>query len=215
MVRRSLLTVLLPTDLLVPELLPPPLCLFCFVELNHGHVVALCYSDLHPSFACLFFVFGIFSFVDLTHESPDLRGGEYCSSELSVDCLRVSYRTWAAWTLWVSCDWISSGDPGVGLRILIILGPGGLFLGNPWVLDPESSFSEPGIKVLKVPHPAILGEATLDTCWGITFYCSEAGHYQVPVLQAAFWRKPLSDLGGAGVGENPSARLCYFPRLEK
>ena len=81
----------------------------------------------------------------LTHESPDLRAGEYCPSELSVDCLRISYRTWAAWALdvmvpwnlWVSYDWISSGGPRVGWRILIILGPGGLFLGNPWVLDPE------------------------------------------------------------------------------
>ncbi|KAG2271619.1 hypothetical protein Bca52824_066174 [Brassica carinata] len=35
----------------------------------------------------------------LTHESPDLRAGEYCPSELSVDCLRASYRTWAAWAL--------------------------------------------------------------------------------------------------------------------
>ncbi|KAF3533236.1 hypothetical protein DY000_02040207 [Brassica cretica] len=106
-------------------------------------------------------------------------------------------------TSWVSYDCISSGDPGVGWRILIILGPGGLFLGNPWVLDPEG------------PHSAILGEATLGTCWGIAFYHSEAGHYRVPVLHAAFCRKPLSDLQGAGVGENPSARLCYFPRLEK
>ncbi|KAL0836045.1 hypothetical protein Bca101_087934 [Brassica carinata] len=31
--------------------------------------------------------------------SQDWRAGEYCSSELSVDCLRVSYRTWAAWAL--------------------------------------------------------------------------------------------------------------------
>ncbi|KAF2560902.1 hypothetical protein F2Q70_00016823 [Brassica cretica] len=59
------------------------------------------------------------------------------------------------------------------------------------------------------------GEATLGTCWGIAFYRSEAGHYRVPVLHVAFCRKPLSDLEGAGVGENPSARLCYSPRLEK
>ncbi|KAF2568394.1 hypothetical protein F2Q68_00025700 [Brassica cretica] len=31
--------------------------------------------------------------------SQDWRAGEYCSSELSVDCLRVSYTTWAAWAL--------------------------------------------------------------------------------------------------------------------
>ncbi|KAF3522328.1 hypothetical protein F2Q69_00048423 [Brassica cretica] len=76
-------------------------------------------------------------------------------------------------------------------------------LGNPWVLDPEG------------PYSAILGEATTGTCWDIAFYHSEAGHYRVPVLHSAFCRKPLSDLEGAGVGENPSARLCYFPRLEK
>ncbi|KAG5392731.1 hypothetical protein IGI04_022694 [Brassica rapa subsp. trilocularis] len=65
------------------------------------------------------------------------------------------------------------------------------------------------------PYSAILGEATTGTCWDFTFYLSEAGHYRVPVLHAAFCRKPLSDLEGAGVGENPSARLYYFPRLEK
>ncbi|KAF3577938.1 hypothetical protein DY000_02030785 [Brassica cretica] len=74
---------------------------------------------------------------------------------------------------------------------------------NPWVLDPEG------------PHSAILGEATLGTCWGIAFYRLEASHYRVPVLHAAFCKKPLSGLEGAGVGENPSARLCCFPRLEK
>ncbi|KAF3516813.1 hypothetical protein DY000_02060864 [Brassica cretica] len=90
-------------------------------------------------------------------------------------------------------------------------------LGNPWVPDPEvlSLTLEPGIKVLKGPYSAILGETTTGTCWDIAFYRSEAGHYQVPVLHSAFCRKPLSDLEGAGVGENPSARLCYFPRLEK
>ncbi|KAF2601767.1 hypothetical protein F2Q70_00025986 [Brassica cretica] len=36
------------------------------------------------------------------------------------------------------------------------------------------------------PHSAILGEATLGTCWGIAFYRSEAGHYRVLVLHAAF-----------------------------
>ncbi|KAF3600021.1 hypothetical protein F2Q69_00036222 [Brassica cretica] len=127
--------------------------------------------------------------------SQDWRAGEYCLSELSVDCLRISYKTWAAWALdtsWVSYNWISSGDPGVGWTILIILGPGGLFLGNPWVLDPEG------------PHSAILGDTTLGTCWGIVFYHSEAGHYRVPVLHAA------SGLKGAGVGENPSARFATF-----
>ncbi|KAF3585653.1 hypothetical protein F2Q69_00030746 [Brassica cretica] len=73
-------------------------------------------------------------------------------------------------TSWVSYDWISSGDPGVSWRILISLGSGGRCLGNPWVLDPEG------------PHSATLGETTLRTCWGIAFYRSEAGHYQVPVL---------------------------------
>ncbi|KAF3590525.1 hypothetical protein DY000_02022118 [Brassica cretica] len=106
-------------------------------------------------------------------------------------------------TSWVSYEWISSRDPGVGWRILIILGPGGHFLGNPWVSDTEG------------PHSAILGEAILGTCWGIAFYRSEAGHYRVPVLHAVFCRKPLSVLEGAGVGENSSARLCYFPCLEK
>ncbi|KAF2544742.1 hypothetical protein F2Q70_00022638 [Brassica cretica] len=71
---------------------------------------------------------------------------------------------------WVSYDWISSGDPGVSWRILISLGSGGRCLGNPWVLDPEG------------PHSATLGETTLRTYWGIPFYRSEAGHYQVPVL---------------------------------
>ena len=67
----------------------------------------------------------------------------------------------------------------------------------------------------KGPYSAILGEATTGTCWDFAFYRSETGHYRVLVLHAAFCRKPLSDLEGAGVGENPSARLCYFPRLEK
>ncbi|KAF3580446.1 hypothetical protein DY000_02031619 [Brassica cretica] len=49
------------------------------------------------------------------------------------------------------------------------------------------------------------GEVTTGTCWGIVFYRSEAGHYRVPVLHSDFCRKPLSDLEGAGVGENPSA----------
>ncbi|KAF3538954.1 hypothetical protein F2Q69_00021932 [Brassica cretica] len=155
--------------------------------------------------------------------------------EPSVDCLLVSYKTWAVWDLddrrrtrgswvprflrtfgpcndqtsWVSYDWISSRDPGVGWRILIIFGPGGPFLGNPWVLDPEvlSWTHEPGIKVLKGPHSAILGEATLGTCWGIAFYRSEAGHCRVPVLHAAFCRKPLSGLEGAGVGSASFLRL--------
>ncbi|KAF3507475.1 hypothetical protein F2Q69_00006283 [Brassica cretica] len=153
--------------------------------------------DLHLLIACLSFIFGIFSFVDDTHVASDWKAGEYCSSELSVDCLRVSYRTWAAWALDVM---IVGGpmDPGVTWRVLISLGPG-----------------EPGIKVLKGPHSAIPGEATLGTCWGIAFNRSEACHYRVPVLHAAFWRKPLSGLEGAGVGENPSARRCCFPRLEK
>ncbi|KAF2587253.1 hypothetical protein F2Q70_00035886 [Brassica cretica] len=134
--------------------------------------------------------------------SQDWRAGEYCSTELSVDCLRVSYRTWAAWAL----DVMTVGgpmDPGCK-GSLEPLGPGMI-----------SSFLEPGIKVLKGPHSAILDEATLGTCWGIAFYRSEAGHYRVLVLHAAFCRKPLSGLEGAGVGENPSARLCCFPRLEK
>ncbi|KAF3593572.1 hypothetical protein DY000_02022837 [Brassica cretica] len=91
-----------------------------------------------------------------------------------------------------------SWDPGVTWRVLTSLGP-----------------EEPEIKVLKGPHYATLAEATLGTCWGISFYRSEAGHYRFPVLHAAFGRKPPSDLEGVGVGENPSARLCYFPRLEK
>ena len=52
-------------------------------------------------------------------------------------------------TSWVSYDWISSGDPGVGWRILIILGPEGLFLGNPWVLDPEVLSWTHGLWTLK------------------------------------------------------------------
>ncbi|KAF3596677.1 hypothetical protein DY000_02022325 [Brassica cretica] len=188
-------------------------------------------DDLHLSFACLSFVFGIFSFVGDTHvvsviapffeRSQDLgRMGSRCYGCRRTHGSRVLrfLRTFGLCndqTSWVSYDWISSGDPGVGWRILTVLGPGGLFLGNPRVLDPESSFSEPGIKVLKGPHSAILGEATLGTYWGIAFYRSEAGHYRVHVLHAAFCRKPLSDSEGASVGENPSARLCYFPRLEK
>ncbi|KAF3612022.1 hypothetical protein DY000_02048087 [Brassica cretica] len=75
--------------------------------------------------------------------------------------------------------------------------------------DPEVLSLDPEIVV----GPG--GEATTGTCWDFAFYLSEAGHYRVPVLHAAFCRMPLSDLEGAGVGENPSARLCYFPRLEK
>ncbi|KAF2554007.1 hypothetical protein F2Q68_00034348 [Brassica cretica] len=102
-------------------------------------------------------------------------------------------------TSWVLYDWISSGT----LRSVgefNNLGTRGSLLREP---------------VLKGPHSAILGEATLGTCWGIAFYRSEAGHYRVPELHAAFCRKPLSGLEGAGVDENPSARLCCFPRLEK
>ncbi|KAF3584752.1 hypothetical protein F2Q69_00029266 [Brassica cretica] len=75
--------------------------------------------------------------------------------------------------------------------------------------DPEVLSLDPEIVV----GPG--GEATTGTCWDFAFYLSEAGHYRVPMLHAAFCRMPLSDLEGAGVGENPSARLCYFPRLEK
>ncbi|KAF3552956.1 hypothetical protein F2Q69_00013531 [Brassica cretica] len=67
----------------------------------------------------------------------------------------------------------------------------------------------------KGPYSAILVEATTGTCWDFAFYCSEAGHYRVPMLHVSFCRKPLSGLEGASMGENPSARLCYFPRLEK
>ncbi|KAG2288532.1 hypothetical protein Bca52824_048136 [Brassica carinata] len=80
-----------------------------------GHASSV--SDTHIAS-----VIALWGLEALTHESPDLRAGEYCSSELSVDCLRISYRTWAAWALdvmvpwnlWVSYDWISSGDPRVG-----------------------------------------------------------------------------------------------------
>ncbi|KAF3587791.1 hypothetical protein F2Q69_00031265 [Brassica cretica] len=54
-----------------------------------------------------------------------------------------------------------------------------------WISYDWISFGDPG-----GPHSATLGEATLGTCWGIAFYSSEAGHYQVPVLHAAFCRKP-------------------------
>ena len=57
---------------------------FCFVELNHGHVVALCYSDLHLLTACLSFVFGIFSFVD------DIRVTSMISNNLSKVCRLLS-----------------------------------------------------------------------------------------------------------------------------
>ncbi|KAF2552459.1 hypothetical protein F2Q68_00034469 [Brassica cretica] len=65
------------------------------------------------------------------------------------------------------------------------------------------------------PYTAILSEATTRTYWDFAFYRSETGHFRVPVMHAAFCRKPLSGLESAGVVENPSARLCYFPRLEK
>ncbi|KAF3560466.1 hypothetical protein F2Q69_00013529 [Brassica cretica] len=117
--------------------------------------------------------------------SQDWRAGEYCSSELSVDCLRVSYRTWLHGLLDVM---IVEGPMDHGcLDSLEPLDPDPeVVLGNPWVPDPESSFSEPRIKLLKGPHSATLGEATLGTCWGIAFYRSVAGHHRVPVLNAAF-----------------------------
>ncbi|KAF3591481.1 hypothetical protein DY000_02021727 [Brassica cretica] len=83
--------------------------------------------------------------------------------------------------------------------------------GDPKVLDNPGAFD----LYFKGPYAVILGEATTGTCWDFAFYRSEAGHYRVPVLHAAFCRNPLSGLEGAGVGENPSARLCCFPRLEK
>ncbi|KAF3603659.1 hypothetical protein F2Q69_00035660 [Brassica cretica] len=60
-------------------------------------------------------------------------------------------------------------------------------------LDPEVVFRPGGYKEPGgLPLP---GEATTGTCWDFAFYHSEAGHYRVPVLHAAFCRKPLSDLG--------------------
>ncbi|KAF3606729.1 hypothetical protein DY000_02050134 [Brassica cretica] len=182
-------------------------------------------KNLHLLTACLSFVFGIFRFVD------DIRVASVISNNLSEDLGRKGSRchdrrrTFGSGRLsflgtlgpcndhtsWVSYDWISSGDPGVSWRILISLEPGGRFLGNPWVLDPEvlSWTHDPGIKVLKGPQSATLGEATLSTCWGIAFYRWKAGHYRVPVLHVAFCRKPLSDLEDAGVGENPDPFLPY------
>ena len=83
--------------------------------------------------------------------------------------------------------------------------------GDPKVLNNPGVFS----LNFKGTYSAILGEATTGTCWDFAFFRSDAGHYRVPMLHAAFCRKPLSGLEGAGVGENPSARLCYFPHLEK
>ena len=64
--------------------------------------------------------------------------------------------------------------------------------------------------ILKGPYAAILGEASTGTCGDFVFYYSEASYYRVPVLHSSFCRKPLSVLEGAGVGENPSARLTLF-----
>ncbi|KAF3582314.1 hypothetical protein DY000_02030679 [Brassica cretica] len=59
--------------------------------------------------------------------------------------------------------------------------------------DPEVAVGPGGYKEPRgLPFP---GEATIGTCWDFAVYSSEAGHYRVPVLHAAFCRKPLSDLG--------------------
>ncbi|KAF3560218.1 hypothetical protein F2Q69_00012555 [Brassica cretica] len=66
------------------------------------------------------------------------------------------------------------------------------------------------------PYSAILGEATIGTCWDFAFYRSETGHYLVPVLHAAFCRKPLSDLGVLIMeSETQVPGFFCFPRLEK
>ncbi|KAF3597017.1 hypothetical protein DY000_02020548 [Brassica cretica] len=59
---------------------------------------------------------------------------------------------------------------------------------DPEVVVGPGRYKEPG----GLPFP---GEATTGTCWDFAFYHSEAGHYRVLVLHAAFSRKPLSDLG--------------------
>ena len=86
-----------------------------------------------------------------------------------------------------------------------------------FVPDPETSWTRKFsitlghlVCSLKGPYAATLGEASTGTCGDFVFYFSEASHYRVPVLHSAFCRKPLSVLEGAGVGENPSARLTLF-----
>ena len=68
----------------------------------------------------------------------------------------------------------------------------------------------------KGPYSAILGEATIGTCWDFAFYRSETCHYRVPVLHVAFCRKPLSDLGVLVMDvETQVPGFFCFPRLEK
>ncbi|WZZ70109.1 hypothetical protein YC2023_081479 [Brassica napus] len=76
------------------------------------------------------------------------------------------------------------------------------------VVGPEG-YKEPG----GLPFP---GEAITGTCWDFAFYHSEAGHYRVLVLHAAFSRKPLSDLGVLVMdSETQVPGFFSFPRLEK
>ena len=62
---------------------------------------------------------------------------------------------------------------------------------NLWVLDLEA-FLSPKFFLrtrdigFKGPYSAILGEATIGTCLDFVFCCSEAVHYRVPVLHAAY-----------------------------
>ncbi|KAF3577112.1 hypothetical protein DY000_02031492 [Brassica cretica] len=76
-----------------------------------------------------------------------------------------------------------------------------------WVLDlgaflsPEFFLRTRNIS-FKGPYFAILGEATIGTCWDFVFCRSEAGHYRVLVLHAA------------SAGSHYRLRGCwYFSRL--
>ncbi|KAF3601200.1 hypothetical protein F2Q69_00034916 [Brassica cretica] len=112
-------------------------------------------------------------------------------SNLSVDAeealLRSSCKIRAAWALDAGIPWNLWT-----LRLLaglVVFGPKAIFR-NLWVLD-HKAFQIPEFFLrtwnisFKGPYSAILGEATISTCWDFAFCLSEAGHYRVPVLHAA------------------------------
>ncbi|KAF3607172.1 hypothetical protein DY000_02048444 [Brassica cretica] len=123
----------------------------------------------------------------------NLRADEYCASNLSVGAEKTlrgsSCKIRAAWALGSL-----GGTDGFRTRRL--------FLGNPWLLDPEVFDRTRSLWTLRRGHYRYL----------LGFRILPLGSWPLSSSRAArcFCRKPLSDLEGAGMGENLSARLTLL-----
>ncbi|KAF3532909.1 hypothetical protein DY000_02040722 [Brassica cretica] len=124
---------------------------------------------------------------------------------LGLEILRSSK---SSWTLGAEIPWNLRT-----LRLLagrLCLGPLGLFF-----LDPGIVWGTDEFRTHMLFFKELVGEATTGTCWDFVFCRSISWPLSSSRAARCFCRKPLSYLEGAGMGENPSAKLCCFPRLEK